>query len=113
MCTSKHQACCLLLGASGDNQLFLGVECVCEFEGLADAKGRKAVSEWQHLSRSSPETSPIGSPAAQTAGQRAVNSSAAGAMEATVGVRVGGGGSTLFAFEPWSALLGKTRVRSG
>lgn len=50
MCTSKHQACCLLLGASGNNQLFLGVESVCEFEGLADAKGRKAISEWQHLS---------------------------------------------------------------
>lgn len=64
------------------------------------------------ISRSSPETSPICSPATQTAGQRAVNSSAAGVMEATVGVEVRGGGSTLFIFEPWSVLLGKTRVRS-
>lgn len=90
MCTSKHQTCCLLLGASVNNQLFLGVETVREFEGLADAKGRKAVSEWQDLSCSSPETSPICSPAAQTAGQRAVNSSAAGVTEATVGERVEG-----------------------
>lgn len=50
------------------------------------------LSEWQDLSRSSPETSPICSPGAQTAGQRAVNSSAAGVMEATVGVKGSGGG---------------------
>lgn len=50
MCTSKHQTCCLLLGASVNNQLFLGVESLRELEGLADAKGRKAVSEWQDLS---------------------------------------------------------------
>ena len=54
MCTSKHQTCCLLLGASVNNQLFLGVESLreFEFEGLADAKGRKVVSEWQDLSLS-------------------------------------------------------------
>lgn len=76
--------------------------------------GRLSLSGRISLSCSSPETSPICSPAAQTAGQRAVNSSAAGVMEATVGWRVvGEGGSTLFTFEPWSVLLGKTRVRSG
>lgn len=42
MCTSKPQACCLLIGASVNNQLFLGVESVREFKGLADAKGRSA-----------------------------------------------------------------------
>lgn len=100
MCTSKPQACCLLIGASVNNQLFLGVESVREFKGLADAKGRRAVSEWQDLSSSSPETSPICSPATQTAGQRAVNSSAAGVMEATVGVEVGVGEALCLLLSP-------------
>lgn len=55
-------------------------ECVCFFEGWAGANG--SCSDWGDFFHSSPEIFPICSPTVQTAGQRVVNSSAAGVMEA-------------------------------
>lgn len=63
---------------------------------------------WGDMSLAPPETS-----LSTNSWSAAVNSSAAGEMEATGAwpEAATGGGSTLFTFEPLSVLLGKTRVR--